>query len=96
MSTTSLIIVPSAPATVPELVSGFYTAGTLPRARCTGRGICAFSKAPHLWLSGSDHTGFKTKIKAAYPTNLCNLLAKIFIDSMINAYSALRWDYMTK
>ena len=68
----------------------------LAKSHCTGRGICSFSKKPHAWLSGADSSGFRTKIKAAYPTALCNILAKVFIDGMLNMYGAVKWQLLSK
>ena len=55
----------------------------LQACRCQGakRGICAFSGKPHLPLMGTTATSeFMTKIAQPYPAQLCNLVAKAFLD----------------
>ena len=66
------------------------------KARCTGHGICSYTQRPHLWLSGATSQGFRTKVKAAYPRQLCVVLATIFSTSMENAMTAKRWEVFKK
>lgn len=77
-----------------------FNVGQLPllhEKRCSGHGICSFSGKAHVWLSGaaSSGGGFKTKVKAAYPKGLCNLLAGHFASSFQNRMTARRWKLMS-
>eukprot|EP00959_Pyramimonas_sp_CCMP1952_P234357 4896943-Pyramimonas_sp.AAC.1 len=49
---------------------------------CTGRGICSYSKKPHVELSGKSNGVFRTLVAEPYPRALCNALVHSFKDAL--------------
>jgi hypothetical protein len=72
-----------------------FNCGDVPRltaSRCSGRGICSYSRMHHVSLTGTaSGGGWATKVKAAYPVGLCNILAKAFVQSADNTFQARIW-----
>ena len=57
----------------------------LQEARCSGRGICSFSKCPHKVLEGKDAAGrFWTHVAEPYPRGLCLELARAYKQALRN------------
>jgi len=66
---------------------------TLQRMRCTGRGICSFSKLPHEQLTGASGGQFRTRQKNCYPPKLCRTLAALLSHAASAIDAAARWAF---
>lgn len=62
--------------------------------RCNGRGVCDFSKKPHVRLTGVGTRGFNTAAKAEYPPVLCAALAKPLVTAYATKRGARLWIRM--
>jgi len=48
---------------------------------CTGRGICSFSHKPHVQLQGVHNGKFRTLTAEPYPSSLCRVWIRCYLDS---------------
>ena len=62
--------------------------------QCKGRGVCTFSKKPHIVLSGKSTAGFLTHLKASYPPRLCLALARELSNGYLSLRASRLWNLM--